>query len=84
MKNYKFDKHWYLGFLSIVGFYKLPEVINYFQGQDFGKTIGYRKEPLFKTKVRYDLWDRIFDTHQSEEDKVVYGLTKNINPYDFA
>ncbi|WP_420573531.1 sterol desaturase family protein [Kordia sp.] len=25
------------------------------------------------------IWDRIFGTYQSEEDKVVYGLTKNIN-----
>ncbi|WP_420573532.1 hypothetical protein [Kordia sp.] len=34
MKNYKFDKHWYLGFLGVVGFYKFPEIIAYFQGQE--------------------------------------------------
>ncbi|MCK8521497.1 hypothetical protein M0D21_07955 [Aquimarina sp. D1M17] len=33
MKNYKFDNHWYLGFLGFVGIYKFPEVIHYFQGQ---------------------------------------------------
>lgn len=30
--NYTFDKYWYLGFLGFVGFYELPEVIAYFQG----------------------------------------------------
>lgn len=25
-----FSKHWWLGFLGFIGFYKLPEVISYF------------------------------------------------------
>ncbi len=34
MKNYKFDKYWFLGFLGLVGFYKISSIISYFQGQD--------------------------------------------------
>ncbi len=32
MNNYKLQKHWYLGFIGLIGFYKLSTVINYFQG----------------------------------------------------
>jgi hypothetical protein len=32
MENYKFEKYWYLGFLGLVGVYKLPLVMAYFQG----------------------------------------------------
>lgn len=28
----KMQKHWYLGFIGIVGLYKLPGVLGYFQG----------------------------------------------------
>ena len=34
MKNYKFDKYWILGLLGFVGFYKLPAITGYFQGQE--------------------------------------------------
>jgi hypothetical protein len=34
MKNYKFEKYWFLGFLGFVGFYELPEILNYFQGNE--------------------------------------------------
>lgn len=34
MKNYKFGKYWFLGLLGFVGFYKLPTIIGYFQGQE--------------------------------------------------
>ncbi|CAM1374296.1 conserved hypothetical protein [Tenacibaculum litopenaei] len=30
MKNYTFDRHWYLGFLGIIGIYKLPEILCFF------------------------------------------------------
>jgi len=33
MKHYKFKKYWFLGFLGLIGFYELPTVIDYFQGQ---------------------------------------------------
>lgn len=33
MKNYEFEKYWYLGFLGLIGFYELSPVIAYFQGQ---------------------------------------------------
>ncbi|MEE9363533.1 MAG: hypothetical protein V3U92_13125 [Cellulophaga sp.] len=32
MKTYKLEKYWYLGFLGFIGFYELPLVLNYFQG----------------------------------------------------
>lgn len=32
MNNYKVNKYWYLGFLGLIGFYKLPEVLFFFQG----------------------------------------------------
>jgi hypothetical protein len=30
-RSYQFDKHWYLGFLGLIGFYKLPLVWAVFQ-----------------------------------------------------
>ena len=30
MENYKWKKHWYLGFLGLVGFYELPHIIQFF------------------------------------------------------
>ncbi|MFT5254603.1 MAG: hypothetical protein ACI87N_003679 [Flavobacteriales bacterium] len=30
--SYQFDKHWYLGFLGLIGFYKVPSVWAFFQG----------------------------------------------------
>ncbi len=33
MKNYTFDKYWFLGFIGLIGFYKLSSIFNYFQGQ---------------------------------------------------
>ena len=29
---YEFDKHWYLGFLGIIGFYEFHQVIAFFNG----------------------------------------------------
>jgi hypothetical protein len=30
--SYQFDKYWYLGFLGLIGFYKMPLVWASFQG----------------------------------------------------
>ncbi|MCG8330094.1 MAG: hypothetical protein MI974_20520 [Chitinophagales bacterium] len=32
MKKYIAKKHWYLGFLGLIGFYELPHVIQFFNG----------------------------------------------------
>jgi hypothetical protein len=34
MENYTFEKKWFLGGLGFVGFYKLPLVIDCFQGNE--------------------------------------------------
>ena len=36
MKKTKFDTYWYLGFLGSIGLYKLPLVLQYFQGNGSG------------------------------------------------
>ncbi|MGK0366432.1 MAG: hypothetical protein ACI85O_003505 [Saprospiraceae bacterium] len=30
--SYKFQKSWYLGFLGLIGIYKIPIVLAFFQG----------------------------------------------------
>ncbi|TPN82879.1 hypothetical protein FHK87_20855 [Aquimarina algicola] len=34
MKNYKFGSYWFLGLFGLIGFYKLPTMVDYFQGQE--------------------------------------------------
>ncbi len=34
MKGYKFNSYWYLGFFGLIGFYYIPFIILFFQGNN--------------------------------------------------
>lgn len=34
MKGYKFNSYWYLGFFGFIGFYYIPFIILFFQGNN--------------------------------------------------
>ncbi|MEL7119135.1 MAG: hypothetical protein AAFO07_06840 [Bacteroidota bacterium] len=41
MKKLQFKKHWYLGFLGLIGFYELPHVMDFFnQGASAWALLG--------------------------------------------